>query len=419
MAHGSSRQQRSELFHTVDMEILENEASRRLADIAKQGLTRRLRAIDSPQQPWIELEGRPVLNFSSNDYLGLAQEDFVRDAAITAIERYGTGSGASRLICGSLRPHHDLEERLAQLKLSEAALSFSSGYSAAIGVICALAGVGDTVILDKRCHASLVDGARLSGARLRVFRHNDLNDLEKILKWFESSKPACRSGNSSCLVVTESIFSMDGDQAPLPALVDLKAKYGGLLMVDEAHSTGLYGERGAGLAEHFQISQHVDIQMGTLGKALGSAGGFICGSRKLIDLIINKARSFIFSTAPPPATVAAAGAAVDFVLSEKGKERRATLWTRVDELRRAIAVERCEVPGAIIPIMVGEESEAVDRAKLLLDLGIYIPAIRYPSVPRKKARLRLTVTAKHSSSDIAQLAVAFRHMGSADARHGG
>ena len=330
-------------------------------------------------------------------------------AAVRAIERYGTGSGASRLICGSLRPHHDLEERLAHLKRCEAALSFSSGYSAALGVIGALVGAGDTVVLDKRCHASLVDGAKLSGAKLRIFRHNDLSNLERILKWADLRANGDAS-SSHCLVVTESIFSMDGDHAPLPGLVALKEKYGAWLMVDEAHSTGLYGERGAGLAEHFQLSNQVDIQMGTLGKALGSHGGFICGSRNLTDLIINRARSFIFSTAPAPATAAAAGAAVDFVLSEKGKARRQTLWARVEELFKAMARTNSEVPSAIIPIMIGGESQAVDLAKQLLDRGIYLPAIRYPSVPRKKSRLRLTVTAKHSSDEILQLTQALQEL---------
>jgi 8-amino-7-oxononanoate synthase len=365
--------------------------------------------VDSPQQPLIDLEGRAILNFSSNDYLGLAREESVQAAAVKAIERYGTGSGASRLICGSLRPHHELEERLAHLKRCQAALSFSSGYSAALGIIGALVGPGDTVVLDKRCHASLVDGAKLSGAKLRIFRHNDLSDLERILKWADLRAKGDAS-SSHCLVVTESIFSMDGNHAPLAGLVSLKDKYGAWLMVDEAHSTGLYGERGAGLAEHFQLSPQVDIQMGTLGKALGSQGGFFCGSRKLIDLIINRARSFIFSTAPAPGTDAAASAAVDFVLSEKGKERRQALWARVEQLRETMVRERSEVPSAIVPIMIGGESQAVDLAKKLLDLGIYIPAIRYPSVPRKNARLRLTVTAKHSSEDILQLTQALREL---------
>ena len=331
----------------------EKELARRLAELRDQGLYRELRRIDSPQAPHIKVGGRALLNFSSNDYLGLAAEPALKEAARQALERYGAGAGASRLICGSLAPHHQLEEALAAFKGAEAALSFSTGYAAALGTIGALAGRGDIVILDRLAHACLVDAARLSGAKLRVFDHNDMADLERLLQWAEERirgpkseirnpkaegrRPETEapefgpnpnlnltpnlgvppgtppSGGSSVLIVTESIFSMDGDQAPLRELVALKEKYGAWLMVDEAHATGLYGRNGRGLAEELGVSHRLEIQMGTLGKALGAAGGYICGSRTLIDYLVNRARSFIFSTSPVPAAVAAATAGIRFV----------------------------------------------------------------------------------------------------------
>jgi 8-amino-7-oxononanoate synthase len=367
----------------------------RLAAIRDQGLYRQLRRMDSPQSPHIEIGGKALLNFSSNDYLGLANEPDLKEAAIDAVEKFGTGSGASRLICGSLAPHHELEEALAAFKGLEAALTFSTGYAAAVGTISALVGKDDVVVIDKLVHASIVDGARLSGAKLRVFAHNDLNDLEEILKWANSIHSGKR-----VLVITESVFSMDGDCAPLREIVELKNKYSAWLMVDEAHATGLYGKHRRGLAEELGVSNEIEVQMGTLGKALGSSGGYIVGSQTLIDYLVNRARSFIFSTAPVPAAAAAATAGIRFVQSPKGEERRKALWERVKEFHSASGSSK--TPSAIIPVIIGTETKAVETAAALLEQNIYVPAIRYPTVARNQARLRVTMTAAHNKEDVAK-----------------
>jgi len=380
------------------------ELKRRLEAVRGQKLFRELRCVDSAQGARIEIGGKLFLNFSSNDYLGLANHPALKEAAIKAVEQFGAGSGASRLICGSLAPFHQLEEALADFKRTEAALTFSTGYATAIGTICALLGRDDIIILDKLVHASIVDAAKLSGAKLRVFAHNDLNDLEDKLKWADTfSKAESRQRKAEIFVVTESIFSMDGDAAPLREIVALKEKYGAWFMVDEAHATGIIGEGGRGLAEELGVSSQIEIQMGTLGKALGASGGYICGSRVLIDYLVNRARSFIFSTAPVPAAAAAAMAAVHFVQSSDGESRRKPLRARVAEFQPQIANHKSQIPGAIIPILIGEESKAVEAAAKLREQDIFVPAIRYPTVARGKARLRVTVTASHSAGDVATL----------------
>jgi 8-amino-7-oxononanoate synthase len=373
----------------------------RLAAIREQGLYRQLRRVDSPQSPRVEVDGRILLNFSSNDYLGLANEPELKEATIQAVEKFGAGSGASRLICGSLAPHHELEEALASFKRAEAALTFATGYTAAVGTISALVGKEDVVVIDKLVHASIVDGARLSGAKLRVFAHNDLNDLEKILKWAERVQGPKSKGQSQArvLIVTESVFSMNGDCAPLREIVELKNKYGAWLMVDEAHATGIYGKNRRGLAEELGVSSDIDVQMGTLGKALGASGGYIAGSRTLVDYLVNRARSFIFSTAPVPAAAAAATAGIRFVQSAKGEERRKMLWERIEEFQSKSSSPNFS--SAIIPVIIGNETKAVETAAALLKQNIYVPAIRYPTVARNKARLRVTMTAAHEKQDVA------------------
>jgi len=407
------------------MNDFDHELTQRLAAVRQQGLWRELRRVDSPQSPRVEIGGRTLLNFSSNDYLGLANEPALKEAAITAVERYGAGAGASRLICGSLAPHQELDEALAVFKGTEAALSFSTGYAAAIGAICALLGKDDFIILDKLIHACIVDAARLCGAKLRVFDHNDVIDLEAKLKWVgervqspstlrsaatEDGKSEVQSREGRALVVTESVFSMDGDHAPLREMVELKERYGAWLMVDEAHATGLYGANRRGMAEELGVSDRIEVQMGTLGKALGAAGGYICGSRALIDYLINRARTFIFSTAPVPAAAAAATAGVRFVQSSAGEERRSKLWQNVSSLLSTIHSQTSTGTSAIIPILMGEESKAVEAAAALRERGIFIPAIRYPTVARGQARLRLTLTAAHTQADLGQLAAALKSL---------
>lgn len=368
------------------------------------------------------MAGVERINFSSNDYLGLANHPALKEAAVRAVERFGAGSGASRLVCGSLAPHHELDDALAVFKGTEAALSFSSGYAAAMGTVCALVGKGDIVILDKLIHACLIDAARLSGATVRVFKHNDLADLEEILVWAgaerqkPSATPAPVGRPSQVLVITESVFSMDGDLAPLRNIVELKERHGAWLMVDEAHGTGLFGEHRRGVIEAMEVSGRVEIQMGTLGKSLGAAGGYIAGSRMLIDWLVNRARSFIFSTAPAPAAAAAAIAAIELVGSGEGEERRQALWGRVNRLKERVIGRGWLLPAvqsAILPLMVGPESEAVRISRELYDQGILIPAIRYPTVARGKARLRLTATASHTWEEIERLDAALAALVSA------
>ncbi|HOC56693.1 MAG TPA: 8-amino-7-oxononanoate synthase [Verrucomicrobiota bacterium] len=389
------------------MNDFEAEMARRLAALHEGGLWRELRRVDSPQSPRIKIGGKALLNFSSNDYLGLANEPALREGAIRAVERYGAGAGASRLICGSLAPHCALDESLATFKGVEAALSFSTGYAAAIGAICALLGKEDFIILDKLVHACIVDAARLCGAKLRVFGHNDLEDLEAKLKWASTQAPPRKARG---LVVTESVFSMDGDHAPLREIVALKERYGAWLMVDEAHAAGLYGIHRRGLAEELGVSDRIEVQMGTLGKAMGAAGGYICGSRALVDYLVNRARTFIFSTAPVPAAAAAAAAGVRVVQSSAGEERRNKLWQNVARLRPASNGLASTGRSAIIPIRIGDEAKAVAAAAALREQGIFIPAIRYPTVARGAARLRLTVTAAHTQADLDQLRAALRSL---------
>ena len=289
-----------------------------LRALSARSLHRKLREIGSAQGPEIHLTGRRLINFSSNDYLGLAADSRLREAAIAAIKEYGVGAGASRLISGTQSPHVRLEEALARWKGTEAALCFSSGYAAAIGTLPALVSKHDVVILDKLCHASLVDGAKLSGAIIRVFPHNHLGKLESHLDWARRERPGGR-----LVIVTESVFSMDGDRPPLREIIELKKRFGALLLLDEAHAVGVIGPNGRGLAAEIGLDGDVNVQMGTLSKALGVSGGYICGSRSLVDWLINRARSFVYSTAPPPALAAAALAAVEFLAADEGEARRA------------------------------------------------------------------------------------------------
>ena len=397
------------------MTDFELELQQRLAGIREQGLYREMRRVDSPQSPHLSLGGRKLLSFASNDYLGLANEPALKQAAISAVEKYGTGAGASRLICGSLSPHHELDEILAAFKRTEAALSFSSGYAAALGAICALVSKDDIIVIDKLVHACIVDAARLSGAKLRVFAHNDPNDLERILKWAdartgpghhpkEGASPS--APKSRILIITESVFSMDGDHAPLRDIVALKERYGAWLMVDEAHATGLYGANRTGLAEELGVSDRIEIQMGTLGKALGASGGYIAGSRALIDYLVNRARTFIFSTAPVPAAAAAASAGVHFVQSPSGEARRRLLWQNVAVLNSKLKTQNSERPSAIFPLLIGDETKATKATAALRERGVFIPAIRYPTVARGQARLRLTLTASHTGTELAELLAA-------------
>ena len=400
-------------------------------------LDRHLSEISSAQGPEIAVGGdrraRRLINFSSNDYLGLANDSRLREAATAAIKEFGVGAGASRLVSGTQSPHLRLERALAEWKGTEAALCFSSGYTAALGTIPALVTRNDVVLLDKLCHASLIDGAKLSGAILRVFPHSNLRKLESHLEWAQRGHAGRR-----VLIVTESVFSMDGDRAPLRELVQLKKQFDALLMLDEAHAVGVIGSNGRGLAAEENVSDDVDVQMGTLSKALGASGGYICGSQNLIEWLINRARSFIYSTAPPPAIAAAALAAVNFLSSSEGEQRRLLLWKRIRLMRElllkldvgssALGVGRLDATNkrptsdaqrstlnedhgsAIFACIVGHEQAALDLAAALQSEGFLVPAIRYPTVAKGSARLRITVTASHEEGHIRALCKAIRKL---------
>jgi 8-amino-7-oxononanoate synthase len=382
-----------------------------LDDLRSRALLRHLREIDSPQQPAMELAGKKLINFSSNDYLGLATEPALREAAKAAIDEYGVGAGASRLVCGTLSPHVRLEEALAHFKRTEAALAFTSGYAAALGTLGALLRKDDVVILDKLSHACLIDGARLSGAHVRVFPHNHLGKLESHLCWAREHFPDAR-----VIVATESVFSMDGDWAALPEIVEIKDRHGAMLLLDEAHAVGVIGANGRGLADQLGLAARVDIHMGTLSKALGVSGGYIAGSRRLIELLVNRARSFIYSTAPPPAMAAAGTAAVEFMMSPAGEKRRQALRANLaqfaDEMPALFDGER-KIQSAIIPIVIGHARAALEAAQVLADKGFLVPAIRFPTVARDSARLRITLSARHTPRQIAALCAVLRNIAAA------
>ncbi len=376
--------------------------TRELQRIEEAGLLRSLRILESPQGARVLCNGQPLVNFSSNDYLGLAAHPRLREAARNALEEAGTGAGASRLVCGNHREHELLEDALARFKGTESALTFSTGYAAALGVIPAVVGSGDVVILDKLCHACLVDGARLSGAALRVFPHNNLEKLESHLRWAREKHPSSR-----VLVGVESVYSMDGDRAPLREMVALKERHGAWLMVDEAHGVGVIGPAGRGLADELGVGEQIEIQMGTLGKALGSSGAYLCGSSALREYLINRARSFIFSTAPGPATAAASRASVEVLSSAEGTGLLERLWTNIRAMGEGLAGARTE--SAIFPVVIGGELEAVERSRVLQEAGFLVPAIRYPTVSRGSARLRIALSAAHELSEIHRLVEALRY----------
>ena len=372
------------------------QAEDELAALREAGLLRQLQPVEEDRPPLLRINGRPVVNFASNDYLGLACDEELMEAAREATTRYGTGAGSSRLISGSLSPHLDLEEHIAEWKGVEAALSFSSGYATAVGSLGALLGKGDVIILDKLCHASLIDGARQSGACLRVYPHNNLQKLERLLADNRAKLPA----EARLLVVTESVFSMDGDRAPLVEIVELTERHGALLLLDEAHAVGVLGPTGQGLAEELGLQGRITFQMGTLGKAVGSAGGYLAAERRWIDLLLNKARPFVYSTAPPPAQVAASSRGLRVIASARGRHLRERLWSNISTFSK---LRGTEARSAIAPLIFGENEPALQAARSLLGAGYLAPAVRFPTVPRGSARLRITLSAAHEEEQVRSL----------------
>jgi glycine C-acetyltransferase/8-amino-7-oxononanoate synthase len=367
----------------------------RLAELESSGLRRRLRIVGGPQGPQVLLDGKPVLLLCSNNYLGLADHPRLRLAAADAALRLGTGAGASRLISGSMSIHIELEARLAEFKAKPAALLFGSGYLANTGVIAALARRGEVVFSDELNHASIVDGCRLAKAETFVYRHADTEHLEWGLR---------RAAGRAALIVTDGVFSMDGDLAPLAELSTLARRHFCRLMVDEAHATGCVGPGGRGAVAAAGLTDEVEVIVGTLGKALGGYGAYVCGSRRLIDLLVNTARPFIFSTALPPPSVAAALAALDLLVQRRQRVDR--LRANAGALREGLRAAGLEPPGStqIVPILVGEADETMALTNRLLELGVFAQGVRPPTVPAGTCRLRLTTMATHSPGELRQAA---------------
>jgi glycine C-acetyltransferase/8-amino-7-oxononanoate synthase len=368
----------------------------RLDELQARGLRRRLRMISGPQGPSVLLDGEPVLLLCSNNYLGFADHQTVREAAADAAMRWGVGAGASRLISGTMKPHRRLEEHLASFKGQETALLFGSGYLANSGTIAALARNGEVVFSDQLNHASIIDGCRLARAETFAYRHCDLEHLEWGLR---------KAAGRGSLIVTDGVFSMDGDIAPIAGLVELARRYDCRLMVDEAHATGALGPGGRGSVAAAGLSAEVDVVVGTLGKALGSYGAYVCGSRVLIDYLINVARPFIFSTAPAPPVVAAAAAALE--LLEENPHRVERLQANARAMREALLAEGLEVGESetqILPVVVGDPDLTVRLCDAALERGVFAQGIRPPTVPEGTSRLRLTTMATHRPAELLRAA---------------
>ena len=378
----------------------------RLAQLDARHLRRTLKTISSGPGPRVWIGGREVVQLCSNDYLGLAADPRLKRAAAEAVARLGCGAGSSRLVSGTIDIHADLERALAELKTADASLVFTSGYHANIGVLSALTGPGDTVFSDERNHASLIDGCRLSRATVRVYRHVDIEHLGQLLS-------AAPTGGQK-LIVSETVFSMDGDLAPLRDLVDLARRWGAWTVVDEAHATGVFGEGGGGVVEELGLAADVDVQIGTLGKALGSLGAFVAGGQPLVDWLTNAARSFIYTTALSPAAVAAARMAVEVVRSEP--ERRQRLWDHAAMVRSRLAECGFRIgptQSPILPLLVGDDERALCLSAELLTRGVFVPAIRSPTVPPGTSRLRVVPSATHTTEDLETALAAFAEAGRA------
>jgi 8-amino-7-oxononanoate synthase len=360
-----------------------------LVELERQGLLRSRATHAGAQQVRLKVDDRELINFGSNDYLGLAADARLADAAAAALAGQGTGAGASPLVTGHATAHQQLEAALAAFEGTERALLFSSGYAANIGAITALAGRGDAIYADAKNHASMIDGCRLSRAEVHVYPHRDIAAL--------ASQLATGDGYRRRLIATESVFSMDGDLAPLAELAELAERFDCMLLVDEAHATGIFGTSGRGLGEQLGIDDRVQVRIGTLSKALGSAGGFVCGSERLIKWLVNRARPYIFSTALPPATCAAAEAALAIV--QRDAAPRQQLLARAERLREQLREQGWQLSDSasqIIPLIVGNPERALDLSRQLRDKGLLVPAIRPPSVPPGESLLRISLTTSHT-----------------------
>lgn len=375
-----------------------------LSDLEKKGLRRGLRNVKSTQGRKINIDAKVVLNFCSNNYLGLADDSRLCKAAIEAVTNSGLGSGASRLVCGNMNSFTELENKIASFKNTEKCLVFSTGYMANVGIISSLCSREDIIFSDRLNHASIIDGILLSQAKFKRYPHKDMDALEAMLKSAE--------GFRKKIIITDSVFSMDGDIAPLDKLVKLAKENNCILMIDEAHAFGVLGKNGKGAAEHFGFNDEIDIQMGTLSKAAGSFGAYVCGSNELISFLINRARSFIYTTGMPPSIAAASSKAIDIIKGEP--QRRQKLWENTDYVLKELksfGFDTLESQTPIIPIIIKDSDLTLEFSKRLFEDGIFISAIRPPTVPRGTSRLRVTVMATHTRDDLDYLLKNFKRIG--------
>jgi glycine C-acetyltransferase len=371
-----------------------------LESLKRRGLYRKMRRVEGEQGSTLIVDGKEVINLCSNNYLGLANHPALREAAKVAIERYGCGSVASRLISGNMALHEELEAKIAALKGTESALVFNSGFQANVGLIPTLVGEGDALFSDSLNHASIIDGCRLSRAKGLIYPHCDLSSLEDELK---KASPSGRK-----LIVTETLFSMDGDEAPLAQIVDLAERYGAMVMVDEAHATGVFGPNGAGVVAKLGLTERISVQMGTLGKAVGSFGAYVAGSRALCELLINRCRSFIFTTSLPPPVLAAAIAAIDLLYKEP--QRRLALWHNCRAMKdglKNLGFSMGQSQSQILPLIIGAAEKCMVFSEHLLQKGIFVQGIRPPTVPEGTSRLRITLMATHTHDHLHRALRAF------------
>src|SRR5216683_1407757 len=381
--------------------------SDQLGDLRAKGTAPKLRVLEGEQKPVCVIDGREVINLASNNYLGLTTHKALRKAAIEAVRKYGAGAGAVRTIAGTMKLHMELEEQIARFKNVEACVVFQSGFTANAGTVSAVLGKEDLIVSDELNHASIIDGARLSKATVKVFKHKDVADCERILQ--ENG-----NWNGHKLIITDGVFSMDGDIAPLPALCELAEKYNCIMMVDDAHASGVLGRGGRGTIDHLNCHGRVHIQVGTLSKAIGAMGGYVCGSRDLVDYLYLRARPFFFSTGHPPSVAATCQAAFALLDSPDGEKLVKKMWANAKYFKRLLKKKGFQVKGSetpITPIHVGDAAKAFEFSMKLFDAGVYAPAVAYPTVAEGKARLRAMVSATHKRADLLRAAEILSEVG--------
>ncbi len=375
--------------------------SAQLNDLKQKGTYFHLRVLEDQQEPVCTYDGKRVINLASNNYLGLTAHPKLREAAIEAIRKYGVGSGAVRTIAGTMRIHMELEEKIARFKNVEACVVFQSGFTANAGTVSSILGKDDFIISDELNHASIIDGARLSRAKVKVFRHRDMAHAEELLREVQN-EPGHK------LLITDGVFSMDGDIGPVDKLCDLADKYGAIMMVDDAHASGVLGRNGRGSVDHFHCDGRVDVQVGTLSKAIGALGGYVCGSRDLIDYLYHRARPFLFSTSHPPSVAATCIAAFDILETEP--ERIERLWENTRYFKQQLADAGFNIGGVntpasetpITPIIIGDGRTTMEFSRKLFDAGVMATGIAFPTVPEGKARIRTIMTSEHTRAQLDQ-----------------